>query len=324
MTASQLLALVLTKFLESGSWPRVREIQCILGPGLNLRVLAADIGRDFIVCEEVEEGRCFLPLTGLATLEQARAELDLLARGVSVAAAHYETNGPSQVTAAVFAEALGVHGLALRRFGVLLRMLSGAWGASGADGSGDGFWVQTREDVFFYRGVSTFEALQAVQSRLNEERTYVTSRLTYRWRNHGAELRTSYLLQWPKVARQLEAMRARFVSSKHEEDFQSVGHLCREVLISLADEVFVAERHPSADGVIPSTTDAKRRLDAFLEYELGGGKSEEARRHAKAAVSLADALVHKRTASLRVAALCAEATVAVVNIASILQEPDAV
>lgn len=117
-------------------------------------------------------------------------------------------------------------------------------------------------------------------------------------------------------------MRARFLAARHAEDYQGVGHLCRELLISVADEVFDPALHRATDGVEPSPTDARRRLDAFVDTELRGDGNEEARRHAKSAVSLASALLHKRTASYRWAAMCAEATLSVVNIASILGEPE--
>lgn len=48
------------------------------------------------------------------------------------------------------------------------------------------------------------------------------------------------------------------------------------------------------------------------------GANEEARAHARAALRLALALQHKRTADFRIAALCAEATASVVNILAVL------
>jgi hypothetical protein len=103
-----------------------------------------------------------------------------------------------------------------------------------------------------------------------------------------------------------------------EEQFQAVGLLCREVLISVAQVVYDPRRHPSEDGVTPSETDAKRMLDGFIAVELPGGSNEGARRHARAALSLANDLQHHRTADYREAALCAEATISVVNIAAII------
>ena len=65
-------------------------------------------------------------------------------------------------------------------------------------------------------------------------------------------------------------------------------------------------------------TDAGRMLESILEIELKGGTNEEARTYAKAGLKLALALQHKRNADYKTAALCAEATISVVNIVSIL------
>ena len=123
---------------------------------------------------------------------------------------------------------------------------------------------------------------------------------------------------WEKVDRTIDGMRERLETANKEEEFQTVGLFCRETLISLAQEVFDPQRHSTADAVKPSKTDAKRMLDAFLAAELSGGANEEVRRHAKAALDLANALTHQRTANFRDAALCAEATVSVVNLVAII------
>lgn len=123
---------------------------------------------------------------------------------------------------------------------------------------------------------------------------------------------------WQKVDRQVQEVRLRLDTAEAEEQLQAVGLLCREALISVAQEIFDPVKHKPTDGIIPSETDAKRMLEAFLEAELGGTSNEEARTHARAALRLALALQHKRTADFRTAALCAEATFSVVNITAIL------
>ena len=94
--------------------------------------------------------------------------------------------------------------------------------------------------------------------------------------------------------------------------------LGRETLISLAQAVYTPDRHPALDGIPPSNTDAKRMLEAYLAVELAGGTNEEARKHARSALSFAIALQHRRTATFRDAALCVEATTAVVNVIAIV------
>lgn len=123
---------------------------------------------------------------------------------------------------------------------------------------------------------------------------------------------------WPRVDRGVDEIRHRLDQAENEEQFQAVGLLCREVLISLAQVVYDPQRHPPEDGVNPSATDAKRMLDSYLVAELPGAPNEGLRRHAKAALSLANDLQHHRTATYRQAALCAEATTSVVNLIAII------
>ncbi len=129
---------------------------------------------------------------------------------------------------------------------------------------------------------------------------------------------TNSTIDWSAVDRALTKVAEQLHRGGGAEDFQPIGLSCREALISLAQAVFDPSRHKVEDGVQPSTTDSKRMLDAFFTSELSGGSNEEARRHARAAVSLADALVHRRTATYRDAALCVEATHSTVNLVSIV------
>lgn len=123
---------------------------------------------------------------------------------------------------------------------------------------------------------------------------------------------------WPKVDRQVEEIRLRLREATTEEQFQSVGHLCREAIISVAQAVYDRERYPPLDGVEPSANDAKRMLDAFINVELSGAGNSNVRKHARDAFGLANVVQHDRTASFREAALCAEATVSVIRIVAIV------
>lgn len=123
---------------------------------------------------------------------------------------------------------------------------------------------------------------------------------------------------WERVDRSLQKARHQLAEGRTVEDFQGVGLLCRETLVSLAQSVFDPTKHPSTDGVMPSDTDARRMLEAYIAVELQGGSEEAVRRHAKAALALASDLVHARTADERRALLCHEATQSVVSVVAIL------
>src|SRR6266481_1950756 len=123
---------------------------------------------------------------------------------------------------------------------------------------------------------------------------------------------------WAKVDRTVTEIRQRLEQATTEEQFQAVGTLCREALISLAQAVFDSAQHPTLDGVKASPTDFNRMIEAYIAVELAGASKEASRKHAKAAFDLANDLQHKRTANFRHAALCAEATVAVINLVAIV------
>jgi len=123
---------------------------------------------------------------------------------------------------------------------------------------------------------------------------------------------------WPKVDRTIGEIRKRLADAEYEEQFQAVGLLCREVLISLAQSVYDPQLHRSEDGVTPSETDAKRMLSSYISSVLIGSSNEVSRKHARAAYDLAAELQHRRTADFRQAALCVEATTSVVNVIAII------
>jgi hypothetical protein len=122
---------------------------------------------------------------------------------------------------------------------------------------------------------------------------------------------------WERVDRSARKISIQLARAEHEEDFQAVGLLCRDALISLAQAVFDPRLH-AQNGTVPSESDAGRMLEGFIGTELSGTENEAVRRHAKAALVLANALTHKRTASFRIAALCAEATQSLISIIAIV------
>lgn len=123
---------------------------------------------------------------------------------------------------------------------------------------------------------------------------------------------------WNRVDRSMGEIKLQLAKASSEEHFQGIGLLARETLISLAQAVYDSELHPILDGKEASKTDAKRMLDAYIAVELKGKPNENIRRHARASLDLANDLTHRRTADFRLAALCAEATNAVINILSII------
>lgn len=127
------------------------------------------------------------------------------------------------------------------------------------------------------------------------------------------------LTGWERVDRVLEKAQAQLEEALDEEDCQSVGLLCREVIISLAQAVYDRELHGSLDEITPSDTDAKRMLEAFAVSEFPGASNKEVRAHVRASLALALNLQHRRTATKQLGALCVEATASTVSVISIIK-----
>ncbi len=125
---------------------------------------------------------------------------------------------------------------------------------------------------------------------------------------------------WERVDRGLTKARNQLDMAKNEEDFQTIGLICREVIISLAQAVYDAKLHNSLDGITPSSTDASRMLEAYIHYVVAGDSFKEVRAHAKASLNLALNLQHRRTATMQLAQLCLEATSSTTSVIAIIAE----
>lgn len=123
---------------------------------------------------------------------------------------------------------------------------------------------------------------------------------------------------WERVDRTLTKVRNHLTTATAEEDFQAVGLLCREVIISLAQAVYDPLLHEPVDGVKPSETDANRMLEAYIAHAFPGASHKEVRAHARASLALALNLQHRRTANRQLASLCLEATASTTAVISII------
>lgn len=125
---------------------------------------------------------------------------------------------------------------------------------------------------------------------------------------------------WERVDRSLGKAKAQFLAASTEEEWQTVGLLGREVLISLGQAVYDREVHGETDedGKRIGSTDARRQLFAWLHHQMSGGDNKEIRAHIKASIDLAVHLQHRRTATRQLAELCLEATSSAVSVVAII------
>ena len=123
---------------------------------------------------------------------------------------------------------------------------------------------------------------------------------------------------WEKVNRQVTAMREQLTRATSEEGYQAVGHLGREVMISLAQAVIDPAEAIGEDGKPPSKTDAARLLDAYICKTLSGRGNEALRRAVRGVVTATSAVLHDRRATPKDASLIAELVSTSVHLMHIL------
>lgn len=87
--------------------------------------------------------------------------------------------------------------------------------------------------------VAAYNALKKVDRWQIHERRQMSGKPVYGFEK--ASVRTAIFDEptgWRKVDRQLQEVRTRLATAKTEEQFQAVGLLCREVMISVGQAVF--------------------------------------------------------------------------------------
>lgn len=128
--------------------------------------------------------------------------------------------------------------------------------------------------------------------------------------------------EWERLNRTIIKIKKDSMSARNEEDFQGVGLLCREAIISLAQAVYDPVIHSQLDetGVNIGKTDAIRMISNYLSVKLSGNSHEEMRAYAKTTNKLANMLTHKRTASKRDMLLVTSATISLINFIGILED----
>lgn len=125
---------------------------------------------------------------------------------------------------------------------------------------------------------------------------------------------------WPKINRSIMEIKKRLYEAITPEQFQSIGHLSREAIISLGQQVFNKDLHIMDSLEVPSKTDANGMLEAYFKFNLVGSSNETTRRYAKSTLALANELTHKRTATKKDALLCNSAMLSLINLVRIVEQ----
>lgn len=130
------------------------------------------------------------------------------------------------------------------------------------------------------------------------------------------------LNDWERIKRTVAKIKRDSNIAQNEEDFQTIGLLCRDVIISLAQAVYNPLIHGDTDekGTQIGSSDAVRMLENYINFSLKGRHNKELRTYAKAVNDLANQLTHKRSATKKDMLLTRSATIALINFIGIIED----
>ena len=128
--------------------------------------------------------------------------------------------------------------------------------------------------------------------------------------------------EWDRINRVVIKIKRDSAVAKNAEDYQQIGLLCRELIISLAQAVYNPALHGEKDdnGVVIGKTDAMRMVGNYINVKLAGSSNEELRSYAKTTNKLANLFTHKRDATRKDMLMTVAATIALINFVVILED----
>ncbi len=187
MTPERLISDTYAYFLGHGYWPMVRYVQGEYGPRINVRAIAAELGRHTIVCQDGADGRCFLTLEGLARIPEATTDLNNLARAVAFIGQQIGTESPTEIDSSRIGTALELEGVALARVGALLYQVSRLWSGGSWPPDNVGFKITPTEQALFFRDIQSFKELEEARAQVERDDRRIGELLSRAYsRAHGA------------------------------------------------------------------------------------------------------------------------------------------
>lgn len=179
MTEQELLQLIYDEFHRTGAWPSVKELVVRHRKHPNLRRLIAGIGSSKIVCEDSQDGVCFLRIEALTACKGSEEDIANFLSALRLAAKRYIEQREVQITSEQIAGELALDKLSLRRLGQLLYRTGGFWGSAGQSNDGLRFTFTPREEAMFFEDVHSLEDYFAVVKRLTADASTISGVRSY-------------------------------------------------------------------------------------------------------------------------------------------------
>lgn len=168
-TEFDLPTVVYNHFQETAEWPRVAPLQIKYRAFGNIAAIAAELGREHILCEESRDGVCRLTLRGYAACAGAQSDVEAFLAIIRAIAKHYiETGGTEEFAYPDIAESVGLSTLQARRVGQLIRDTHGFWTSMGSGPLGLNT-IAPNPDVWYHENVRTVDEFYSAIQRANDD-----------------------------------------------------------------------------------------------------------------------------------------------------------
>ncbi len=122
---------------------------------------------------------------------------------------------------------------------------------------------------------------------------------------------------WDGLDGRIDGLRRELVSGEEMDDWQDVGRRAREIVIDLANLVYRPEM-TSSDEPAPQQSNAKAKLDAYLNAKVPGSQNAELRAAVRSAWDLANKVTHGSSTHHHAFA-AAQATLMVVRTVAVIE-----
>jgi hypothetical protein len=292
----ELLQAVHDHFRATGDWPLLKSLQLKLRHLGYLPKLAAEIGKDKILCDSLSQnGTCRLTLRGVSAVEGEEKDIAHLIHVVRAFVKHAIEFEEDSVKLSDLITDLDLTDLEVRRISELVRLCFGLWG--GLSGAGSSLSIMPGANVWYFEKIESLDDYYAALQRANEDERDANRRLP------GYTQPPPPLISQP-AAGVLAAARPNYVDGTRLEELRSLTPasvdlrrliaMCEELNICAANGCVLATAMLTRAIIdhVPPIFNAKNFDEVANNY--GGSKSfKESMKHlSTSARSIADGHLH--------------------------------
>jgi hypothetical protein len=171
ISSEEFLQKIYDYFKANAKWPLVREWQINLRHEGNIRRIAAEAGRDKVICEETKDGVCFLYLKGIVTCQGSDNDIMNYLATIRIIASHYISSGKEMITSEAIQKELGLSENDINKVGEILYRETGIWSSFSWPQDGCKFQLEPTDEIVFFETINTVNAYWGVKDQVSAERT---------------------------------------------------------------------------------------------------------------------------------------------------------